>query len=365
MSRLIGQFDLHYPNYHFSIKLDIPAEGILAVLGPSGCGKTTFLRCMAGLERAPNGLMKLGGRTWQDESKGIFFPLHRRLIGYVFQEPRLFPHLSVKSNLEYGLRRRPSHSRTLSFEAVVSILGLEPLLERRPRKLSGGEQQRVAIGRALLRSPELLLLDEPLSSIDTQKKPRLLPFVKQLNSEWRIPMIYVSHSLPEVLQIATSIVVLKAGKAIACGTLQEVFGRLDLRGRLSDQEVGAILDTTVVGHEVEFGLTQVQFLGRSLFVPKQPLPIGAPLRVHILSRDVSLAAGVSPVPTSVLNVLEGTVVEIGQVKGDKHSVDVKIDIGCPLLASITLKSLSHLELRPGQQIFAYVKAVALSQDYDG
>ena len=365
MSRLIGQFDLHYPNYHFSIELDVPAEGILAVFGPSGCGKTTLLRCLAGLERAPNGLMKLGERIWQDESQGIFLPLHRRLIGYVFQEPRLFPHLSVKSNLEYGLRRRAFPSSYLSFEAVVSILGLEPLLERRPRKLSGGEQQRVAIGRALLRCPELLLLDEPLSSIDTQKRAEVLPFIKQLFTEWRIPMIYVSHSLPEVLQIATSIVVLKAGMVIACGPLQEVFGRLELRGSLPDQEVGAILDTTVVGHEVDYGLTHVEFLGRSLLVPKQHLPVGAPLRVHILSRDVSLAAGVSPVPTSVLNVLKGTVVEIGHVKGDQHSVDVKIDIGCPLLASITKKSLGHLELRPGQQVFAHVKAVALSQDYDG
>ena len=157
MIRLLGKFDLQYPDFHFSIDLNVPAEGILAVFGPSGCGKTTLLRCLAGLERAPDGMMRLGERVWQDEAQGIFIPLHQRLIGYVFQEPRLFPHLSVKSNLEYGLKRRSNHSRSLLLEDVVSVLGLENLLDRYPRKLSGGEQQRVAIGRALLTSPEILL----------------------------------------------------------------------------------------------------------------------------------------------------------------------------------------------------------------
>jgi molybdate transport system ATP-binding protein len=365
MNQLIGQFDLNYPNFHFSMELNIPAEGILAVFGPSGCGKTTLLRCLAGLERSPTGMMKLGERIWQDESQGIFIPLHRRLIGYVFQEPRLFPHLSVKSNLEYGLRRRSNHSRSLSLEDVVSVLGLENLLDRYPRKLSGGEQQRVAIGRALLTSPDLLLFDEPFSALDKQRRAEVLPFVQQLSSHWRIPIVYVSHSLPEVLQISTCIAMLKAGKLVACGPLQEVFGRLDLRECLPHQEVGAILDTKVMAHESEFGLTRVGFSGRTLFVPKQSLPIGSPLRIHILSRDVSLAVGVSSIPTSVLNVLEGTVLEIGEITEGQHSVDVKIDIGCPLLASITKKSLTHLDLRVGQQIFAYVKAVALSHEYDG
>ena len=365
MNRLIGQFDLHYPNFDFSIDIDMPADGILAVFGPSGCGKTTLLRCLAGLERSPTGMMKLGERIWQDESQGIFIPLHQRFIGYVFQEPRLFPHLSVKSNLEYGLKRRSNHSRSLTFEDVVSVLGLEQLLGRYPRKLSGGEQQRVAIGRALLTSPDLLLFDEPFSALDKERRAEVLPFVQQLSTHWVIPIVYVSHSLPEVLQIATSIAVLRNGELVASGPLQDVFGRLDLRGCLPDQEVGAILDTKVIAHESEFELTQVGFSGRTLFIPKQPLPIGAALRIHILSRDVSLASGVSSTPTSVLNVLEGRVLEIGQMKEGQHSVDVKIDIGCPLLASITKKSLKHLNLRVGQQIFAHVKAVALSHEYDG
>lgn len=365
MSRLISRFELNYPNFHFLMELNVPTDGIVSVFGPSGCGKTSLLRCLAGLERSPTGFMKLGDTIWQDERKGIFLPLHRRLIGYVFQEPRLFPHLSVKSNLEYGLRRRSFQSRRLSLDSVVSVLGLERLLDRRPRKLSGGEQQRVAIGRALLTSPELLLFDEPLSSLDRQRRAEVLPFVQRLSGEWRIPIVYVSHSLPEVLQIANSIALLKAGKVVACGPLQEVFGRLDLRGCLPEQEVGAILDTKVVGHESEFGLTHLEFFGRSLFVPKQNLPVGSLLRIHILSRDVSLVTGVSTAPTSILNVLEGTVVEIGEILEAQHSVDVKIDIGCPLLASITRKSLAHLGLRPGQRVYAHVKAVALSQDYEG
>ena len=339
MNRLIGQFDLTYPNFEFSIELDIPADGILAVFGPSGCGKTTLLRCMAGLERSPTGMMKLGERIWQDEAQGIFVPLHRRFIGYVFQEPRLFPHLSVKANLQYGLKRRSHPSRSLAFEDVVSVLGLEQVLDRYPRKLSGGEQQRVAIGRALLTSPDLLLFDEPFSALDKQRRAEVLPFVQRLSEQWQIPIVYVSHSLPEVLQIATSVALISGGKLVACGSLQDVFGRLELKDYLPHQEVGAILDTTIVAHDSEFGLTKVGFSGRTLFVPKQPLPLGAPLRIHILSRDVSLAPGVSSIPTSVLNMLEGTVLEIGEGGEGQHSVDVKIDIGCPLLASITKKSL--------------------------
>lgn len=364
MIRLLGKFDLQYPNFHFSINLNVPSEGILAVFGPSGCGKTTLLRCLAGLERAPTGIMKLGERIWQDEAQGIFIPLHRRFIGYVFQEPRLFPHLRVKSNLEYGLKRRSNHSRFLLFDDVVSVLGLDNLLERYPHKLSGGEQQRVAIGRALLTSPELLLFDEPLSALDKERRAEVLPFVQHLSAQWRIPIVYVSHSLPEVLQIATAVAMIKDGKLVACGPLQEVFGRLDLRGCLPHQEVGAILDTKVVAHEPEFGLTRVGFSGRTLLVPKQNLSLGDPLRIHILSRDVSLSVGLNSTPTSVLNVLEGTVLEIGDIVEGQHSVDVKIDIGCPLLASITKKSLAYLGLQVGQQVFAHVKAVALSHEYD-
>ena len=364
MSRLTCRFSLSFSNFHFQIEMDTPAHGILAVLGPSGSGKTTLLRCLAGLDRSPSGFMKLGDCISQDESRGVFFPLHQRSIGYVFQEPRLFPHLTVKANLEYGLRRQAMTRRKLGLDDIVPVLGLDRILPRRPGKLSGGEQQRVAIGRALLTSPTLLLLDEPLSSLDGQRKGEVLPFIRRLSHELDIPVVYVSHSLPEVLQIATSVAMVRGGKLLACGELEDVFSRLELRGSFADQEVGAILDTKIVGHDEEFGLSRVEFLGHSLLVPKQNLPVGTMLRVHILSRDVSLVAGVSTISSSVLNVLEGTVVEIGQAKQDQYAVDVKVDVGRPLLARITKKSLSHLALKPGQRVYAHVKAVALSQDGD-
>ena len=363
MNRLIGQFDLDLGLFHLQASLDVPLQGVLAVLGVSGCGKTTLLRCLAGLERSITGYMKYGEMLVQDESKNIFIPFHQRSVAYVFQEPRLFPHLSVLGNLKYGEKRHSSASRIFSFDDVVQVLGLEHLLSRLPGKLSGGEQQRVAIGRAVLTNPNLLLLDEPLSSLDGARKAEVLPFLQRLTKEFRVPMVYVSHSLQEVLQFADSILLLKAGAVMACGPLSEIFSRFDLREALPVQEVGAVLETRVVGHEPEFGLTRVECFGRSLYVSKQDLPLGSTLRVQIHSRDISLSIREKREETSVLNVLEGTVLECRQSIEDEYSVDVKIDVGSPLLANVTKKSFAQLELSVGQRIFASVKTVALSQDY--
>ncbi|MGB0909465.1 MAG: molybdenum ABC transporter ATP-binding protein [Nitrospirales bacterium] len=363
MSRLIGQFGLDFGSFHFQATLDVPLKGVLAVLGVSGCGKTTLLRCLAGLERSPTGYMQYGDVLVQNEASGIFIPFHQRSIAYVFQEPRLFPHLSVFTNLKYGEKRRSTDLRSFSFDDVVQVLGIEHLLSRLPGKLSGGEQQRVAIGRAILTNPNLLLLDEPLSSLDGVRKAEVLPFLQRLTKEFRMPMVYVSHSLQEVLQFADSVLLLRAGTVMTCGSLPEVFSQFDVRGTLPVQEVGAVLETHVVGHEPQFGLTHVQFFGRSLYVSKQDLPVGAALRVHIHSRDVSLFVGEKQGETSVLNVLEGTVLDCRQSIEDEYSVDVKIDIGCPLLANVTKKSFAQLKLSVGQQVFASVKTVAISQDF--
>ena len=202
MSRLIARFDVDYSSFHLDVDVDVPAAGITAVFGQSGSGKTTLLRCLAGLERSPTGFMRVGDDVWQDESRHRYEPISRRRIGYVFQEPRLFPHLSVRSNLTYGFNRTPVPDRRLSVEQVVDVLGIAHLLDRRPHKLSGGEQQRVAIGRALLTSPKLLLLDEPLSSLDSQRKREIMPFIQGLYKELNIPVVYVTHSLHEILQLA-------------------------------------------------------------------------------------------------------------------------------------------------------------------
>ena len=218
MSELTARFDVVFPTFHLQVKASVPAEGITVVFGPSGCGKTTLLRCLAGLERSPTGFLSLGEQVWQDESNNLFLPLSQRPVGYVFQEPRLFPHLSVRSNLLYGWKRTPAPERRISLDQVVAILGLDSLLERRPTHLSGGEQQRVVIGRALLTSPRLLLMDEPLSSLDVQRKREIIPFIQRLDREFLIPIIYVSHALHEVVQLAKTLLLLKEGHLAGIGS---------------------------------------------------------------------------------------------------------------------------------------------------
>ena len=224
-------------------------DGLTAVFGPSGCGKTTLLSCIAGLKRSKNGVVKFRNSIWQDEAQGKFLPISKRPIGYVFQEPRLFPHLSVRANLDYGLKRITKDKQKLSLEEIVEILDLYSLLDRRPNSLSGGEQQRVAIGRALLTSPEILLMDEPLSSLDLKRKRELLPTIQRLNKDLRIPILYVSHDIHEILQIASQAILMKNGNVMAVGPMPAVFASQDLSGLIEPYPVGAILETRIVEHE--------------------------------------------------------------------------------------------------------------------
>jgi len=360
MSRLLARFDVRFPAFHLNVDVDVPMSGITAIFGPSGSGKTTLLRCLAGLEGAPNGFMQFGTDVWQDEKIGLCLPLHKRPVGYVFQEPRLFPHYNVLANLLYGYKRVPVEERRIAIEQVVEILGIGNLLERRIHKLSGGEQQRVAIGRALLTSPKLLLLDEPLASLDIQRKQELLPFIRRLHEELRIPVMYVSHAVAEILQLADRVVLLKEGTVIATGALNEMLTSLKFRGNFGAHRIGAILDARVAAHEEQYGLTQLEFNGQHLFVPLQPVAVGQIMRVHILSSDVSLVLGKPIAPTSVLNILEAAIVDIREM--DQTSVDILLDIGVPLVASITRKSLVTLGLKPGHRVFAHIKAVALNEE---
>ena len=360
MSRLLARFDIRFPTFHLNVDLDVPLSGITAIFGPSGSGKTTLLRCLAGLEPAPNGFMQFGDDVWQDGEKGLCLPLYKRPIGYVFQEPRLFPHYNVRANLLYGYARIPSAERRIAIEQVVDILDIGHLLERHIHKLSGGEQQRVAIGRALLTSPKLLLLDEPLASLDVQRKQELLPFILRLHQELAVPVIYVSHALTEILQLADRVALLKDGKLTGAGTLNEMLTSVRYRGSFGSHRIGAVLDAQIVGHEPQYGLSQLEFSGQRLFVPLHPSAIGQPVRVHILSSDVSLVIGKSNAPTSVLNVLEATVREIQEI--DQSAVEVILDIGAPLVAGITRKSLVTLGIKPGDRVFAHIKTVALNEE---
>lgn len=359
MNRLLARFDLQFPTFHLNVDMDVPMSGITAIFGPSGSGKTTLLRCLAGLERAPQGFMQVGEEVWQDESIRHCLPLSTRPIGYVFQEPRLFPHYDVRANLLYGYKRVPVKERRIAIEQVVEILGIGHLLDRRIHKLSGGEQQRVAIGRALLTSPKLLLLDEPLASLDIQRKQELLPFIHRLHRELAIPVIYVSHAIGEILQLADRVALLQDGTLVGVGTLNEMLASMPYRSSFGSHRIGAVLDTQIIGHEPQYGLTQLEFSGQRLFAPLQHSAIGQSVRVHILSSDVSLVIGKSNVPTSVLNVLEATVQEIREI--DHSTVEVLLDIGAPLIAGITRKSLALLGIKPGDRVFAHIKTVALNE----
>ena len=360
MSRLLARFDVQFPAFHLNVDLDVPMSGITAIFGPSGSGKTTLLRCLAGLERAPNSFMQFGNDVWQDETNGLCLPLYKRPIGYVFQEPRLFPHYNVRANLLYGYNRIPCGERRITIEQVIDILGIGHLLDRRIHKLSGGEQQRVAIGRALLTSPQLLLLDEPLASLDIQRKQELLPFIHRLHHELGIPVIYVSHTLSEILQLADRVALMKEGMLVGVGTLNEMLASVTYRSSFGPHRIGAVLDTQIVGHEPQYGLTQLAFSGQRLFVPLQSSAIGQSVRVHILSSDVSLVIGKSNAPTSVLNILEATVQEIREI--NRSTVEVLLDIGAPLVAGITRKSLVTLGLTVGDRVFAHIKTVALNEE---
>jgi molybdate transport system ATP-binding protein len=304
--------------------------------------------------------MQLGDDVWQDEARGVFVPITRRSLGYVFQEPRLFPHLSVRSNLRYGLERTPMVDRRLTLERVVDILGIGHLLDRGPRTLSGGEKQRVAIGRALLTSPRLLLLDEPLAGLDPARKREILAFITRVRRELDVPIVYVSHAVGEIVQLADRVVLLREGRVATVGTLNEVFSSPEIVELSGAHQLGAVIETRVAGHEPEFGLTRLALNHQALYVPLQTLDIGAPLRVHIHSRDVALALAAPAAPISVLNVLEAAVMDI---RDDHHAaVDITLDVGDLLIARITRKSLLALNLKPGQRVWAYIKAVALHDE---
>ncbi|MFQ5449502.1 MAG: molybdenum ABC transporter ATP-binding protein [Nitrospinaceae bacterium] len=364
MNGLQARFDVTYPDFHLRTELTVPGRGVTVVFGPSGCGKTTFLRCLSGLERPPAGFLRLGREIWQDESRGIFVPPHKRSVGLVFQEARLFPHLSVRSNLNYGFKRTPAGERRISWDQVIGILDLGSLLDRRPHHLSVGEGQRVALGRALLTSPKLLLMDEPLAGLDIQRKREILPYIRRLQKELELPMVYVSHSLGEVLQLVDTMVIMNAGRILATGPVEEVFSHLGLQGKVEPALIGAVLDTTVEKHDPEFGLTTLTFKNHRLHVPRQDAAIGQSLRIHIHSRDVSIVLSPPHNETSVLNILEARVAAIAPVDPRGYSVDIQLDVGQPLIATITRKSLAKLGLAPGQKVYAQIKAIKMVHEWD-
>lgn len=358
MTGIRGRFRMRLGDFKLDVDFHLPGVGITALFGPSGAGKTAVLRCIAGLERAPGAYLEVNGERWHDDAAGLFLPTHRRQLGYVFQEANLFPHLSVRRNLEYGWKRIPMSDRQVAFDQAAELLGVARLLDRSPARLSGGERQRVAIARALLTSPRLLLMDEPLAALDRGSKAEILPYLERMHEELSIPMLYVSHVPEEVARLADHMVLLEHGKVRAAGALFETISRLDLPLAHGDGAM-TVIQAAVAGHDEQFRLTHLDFAGGRFFVARQPWPPGHPIRVRIHARDVSLTLRHQE-HTSILNIFPVTVEELSEDNPSQFMVRVSAG-GTPLLARVTRKSAAALGLRPGLEVYAQVKSVALME----
>ena len=356
---ITARFKLAWPGFALDVALDLPGRGVTALFGPSGSGKTTLLRCIAGLERGA-GRLEVNGEVWQDQQ--TFLPPHRRAIGYVFQEASLFPHLTVRGNLEYGMRRSGQERRSASadfarLDPIVELLGIGTLLPRRADCLSGGERQRVAIARALLTAPRLLLLDEPLAALDHARKQEILPYLERLRDELDIPLLYVSHAAAEVARLADHIVVMADGRSVTHGPLAETLASVDLPLRLGD-DAGVVFAAKVVERDAEWHLARVAFDGGELWVRDTGHAVGQTVRLHVLARDVSIARSRHD-DVSIMNLLPASVT--AHVSEDHPSL-VLVQLrsgGTTLLARLTRRSAQRLDLAPGRQVWVQIKAVAV------
>ncbi len=334
-------------------------SGITALFGRSGSGKTTLVNAIAGLMRPDAGRIEVNGECLFDSARGIDVPVERRRVGYVFQEGRLFPHLTVRANLNYGFELARPAERYVEFGRIVDLLGLSHLLERRPANLSGGEKQRVAIGRALLASPRVLLMDEPLAALDHLRKQEILRYIETLHAEIKVPIVYVTHAVEEIVRLADVVVVMAQGKAIATGRPTEVMGHSELRAGGAIFEGGTLIEAKVVEHDLKYDLSTLEFSGGRLTVPGVDALAGAPLRLRVRARDVSVAL-VPPQDASLLNVLKGRIVSVRP--GEGSSCDLRIDVGgVNLAARITRFSADRLRLAAGREVYALIKAISLDR----
>jgi molybdate transport system ATP-binding protein len=328
--------------------------------GRSGSGKTSIINAVAGLLKAQSGRVATSDTVFFDSRRGLFVPPHKRRMGYVFQEARLFPHLDVRRNLTFGRRFAPRAARATDaaeeFDRIVALLGLQGLLDRRPRDLSGGETQRVAIGRALLSRPALLLADEPLASLDAERKEEILPYFERLRDDLQVPILYVTHSAPEVARLATTVVVVENGRVLRSGPATEVLGDPDVTP-LGPRDAGALLEARVARHH-EDGLTELGAGGERLFLPRLRQKVGDPVRVRIAAQDVILSRA-RPEGLSALNILRGRILRMRHGQGPAVLVALDTAAG-RVLARVTGRSAEALGLAPGVEVFAIVKTVSVA-----
>jgi molybdate transport system ATP-binding protein len=356
VDKFLAKLQVKWSGFDLDVDLNLPTQGVTALFGPSGCGKTTILRCIAGLEKNVQGRVYLHDVVWQDEH--VWVPPHQREIGYVFQEASLFPHLSVMENLEYGLKRS-KQQQGIDIHGLIDLLGIAALLKRKPHALSGGERQRVGIARALAVKPRLLLMDEPLAALDSQRKEEILPYLDKLHRELAIPVLYVTHSPDEVARLAHHIVVLDLGRVVASGGLLETLSRIDLPIKLGD-DLGAVIEATVGEIDSQWHLSRCDFSGGEIWTRSQGLALHQKIRIRVLARDVSIATE-RPVATSIQNSLQGSVVSIAD---DEHAgyALVRILVGTDhFIARVTQRALYELSIQLGQTIWVQVKSVAIAQ----
>jgi molybdate transport system ATP-binding protein len=352
IARTLGDFRLE-------VAFKAPLPGVVALFGPSGSGKTSIVQAIAGLQAPDRGRIAVGDSCLYDAARGFNVAAEHRRMGYVFQDGRLFPHLRVEANLRFGQRRAPGPVRPGEFDAVVALLGLQALLHRRPATLSGGEKQRVALGRALLAQPRLLLMDEPLAALDAARKEEVLPYIERLRDELGLPMVFVSHAWPEVARLADTLVLIEAGRVVTSGPLVELTARSDLAVLAERDDAGSVIDTLVVGHDRARMLTRLAFQGGGLDAPLIDLAIGARLRVRIQARDVIVATG-RPDGLSLHNVLPARVRAVVPVAGPQATVALDVG-GTVILARITKDAVTGLGLAPGVDAYALIKSVAVDR----
>lgn len=351
---------LAYPGFDLAVDETVPLSGVTALFGPSGGGKSTLLRILAGFEQA-TGRVVFDGDPWLDSDRKRFVPAHRRPVGFMFQDTRLFAHLTVAGNLRYAERRGGGSGgpadQGFAFDDVVAALDLAPLLGRRIGALSGGERQRVALGRTLLTRPRLLLLDEPLSALDAERKADILPYLEDVPRRFGVPAIYVTHSVEEVARLAQAMIVMAGGRIHAIGPTGEIMQRLDLEPLTGRFEAGVVVEARVAGHDRPYHLTRLDLGGQSLTVPMLgDLPAGRTVRLRIRARDVALSTA-QPSGLSVQNILSGTLAEIRTAPASAFA-EALIDLGhARLRARITRKAVDDLALAPGAPVYALVKSV--------
>jgi molybdate transport system ATP-binding protein len=344
----------------FALEAKFEGSGrLIALFGPSGSGKTSLVNLIGGLMRPDAGRIVVDGRVLVDTSQRVFVPAHRRRIGTVFQDARLFPHLTVVQNLRYGRFFTPRPERYADFGGVVEMLGIGHLLDRRPGLLSGGEKQRVAIGRALIASPGLILMDEPLASLDEARKAEILPYIERLRDETRIPIVYVSHSMAEVARLATDMVALSAGRVVASGPVSQVLPRLDLPTETDQGGASAVIDLDLIDADDGYGLSLLRSAGGEWRLATAGVVAGTKLRVRVRARDVMIATS-PPQGISALNVLPATISAIETGDGPQALVRL-LSAGDELVAQVTRRSVETMGLVPGRQVFAVVKAVTFDR----